>query len=360
MKKISVFTGEDGFNQIKNSWFNLAIENADHFTHYPGWYEANIIHYPDFSVDCFFITIHEDNVLNCVIPVEKKYIGSKFLNLYYLQLFYPNEMGVCDISVRRGYIIDLDSLRKKIREYFPNLLFIRLQHFLEDSHCVKSLLSSHSQFSKACHCPAHLSFPKGYEDFFSAYNKKFIRNIRRLANKANENGQLRLECANCDNTLPEAFEVFLNLEDSGWKGRNGTSIKKIDALNKYYTHFIQTNSTQTQCQINILYCGEEPIAGQFCLKANETLYLLKIGYNEKVSNISPGQLLIEHLIRYGSDTKEFNQIHFVTECNWMARWKPQQQTSYLAYISSHFLGSIIISLLSFKDKIKIILKKIKK
>ena len=345
---VTVFEGEQGFIQIREQWLKLAKQSGTHFTHYPFWYESNIKHYPDYSLTCFFVGIYRAEQLVCVLPLEE--VTTKF-GFKYIQLFYPNEMGVCDIVWDGTTKIEWKTVVKQLIKLKTGRLFVRLQSVLDDSHAKRSGLCEHSVLRKLSHQPAFLTFPNTYDEFFSSYSKKFTRNIRRLKNKAAAEGELSVRCVREANALDAAFEQFLDLENSGWKGESGSSLKKIPALRAYYQHFLDYYGENGSAQINLLYSGDKPIAGHFAFNINKTVFLLKIGYEETLSSISPGQLLIDQLIEYGTTTGEFDQIHFVTAYNWMDRWKPSLQSSHLYYLpTGNPLGLLLLKALKLKNQ----------
>jgi len=342
----------EGFNEILEEWIQLSNTQGHHFTHSPFWYQANLEHYPEHSIDCFFVCGYQKNDLVFVLPLEKKYLVNKTVGIFYLQLFYPNEMGVSDITCAQAYKADWPAVIKAIKKEFSLALFLRTQNILDDSHAINSQLTDIASYQKNSHEPCYLDFKDGYDAFLEQYSTKFKRNLRRLTKKATAEGELKLECVTEADQLQGAFTEFLDSEDSGWKGQAGSSVKKLEQLQKYYRHFIETYGRTGECQINLLKLDKEVIASQFCLKSKNTLYLLKIGFSDKHAEFSPGQLLIEQLVKKGTETKQFNRIHFVTEYQWMYRWKPSSQQAFLAYMPMNLLGRLIILSLKLKNTIK--------
>ena len=352
MTEIIIKHDLQGFNEIIEDWSQLSKNQGHHFTHSPFWYQANIEHYPEHATDCFFVCGYQDKILTFVLPLEKKSVANKNLGLHYLQLFYPNEMGVSDITSSKGLNVDWAAVIKAIKKAFPLAIFLRLQNILDDSHANNCGLTALSSYKKTSHKPCYLDFQNGYEAFLEQYSTKFKRNLRRLVKKATAKGELKLDCVTQADQLDEAFTDFLDSEDSGWKGEAGSSVKKLEQLQKYYRHFVETYGRIGECQINLLKLDDEVIASQFCLKSKDTLYLLKIGFSDKHGDISPGQLLIDQLVQKGEQTQQFSRIHFVTDYQWMYRWKPSAQNAFLAYIPMNMLGRLIISSLKLKNTIK--------
>jgi CelD/BcsL family acetyltransferase involved in cellulose biosynthesis len=99
--------------------------------------------------------------------------------------------------------------------------------------------------------------------------------------------------------LAEAFAV----EAKGWKGRAGTALACDKIRGEFYRRF-----TAAACELGILrLCflriGGEAVAMQIAVQMADAFWLLKVGYDEKYRNCSPGNLLIWETIRYASSER---------------------------------------------------------
>ena len=172
------------------------------------------------------------------------------------------------------------------------------------------------------HSSKYLDFSAGADEFWGGYSKKFVKGLLKKARKAEQLGNLRLECARDTEALEAAFSIFLGVEDSGWKGEKGTSIIKQPEKLAYYKTLLSEYGKARSCQINVLWVGEQPIAAQFGIVAGDTLHLLKIGFDEQFSDVSPGYLILEQLVNHLAGEGSINRISFVTGVGWIDRWKP--------------------------------------
>jgi hypothetical protein len=69
----------------------------------------------------------------------------------------------------------------------------------------------------------------------------------------------------------------------------------------------------------------EPAAGQFMVQRGEVLYVVKIGYNEKFSKLSPGAALFGCVIEKAFDAREVKEINFMSGYPWMKDWHVQMR-----------------------------------
>ncbi|MBX2837639.1 MAG: GNAT family N-acetyltransferase [Gammaproteobacteria bacterium] len=153
---------------------------------------------------------------------------------------------------------------------------------------------------------------------------KLKRNLRRLRKQLLETSPLRFEQVTNPAQLDWAFEQFLNVEASGWKGAegDGTAIKHSDSLRSFYASLLTPRYKGLTPTINLLFADELCIAAQYGLATKNCLSLLKIGYLEDYSHYSPGSLLLEDVINQCYQDKT-PTLSLVTSPPWAVRWHPE-------------------------------------
>src|SRR5690606_17721424 len=174
------------------------------------------------------------------------------IELPVLQLFYPSEMGVNDVLSDRPLFPYREMLLRTLRSQLPYFVFIRWQCVLGGG-CAMTLLAP-GQRARLTHSSKYIDFSAGFIPFWESYSSKFRKSLQKKTRKAEERGELRLFCATEPTDLPAAFKDFLAVEDSGWKGEAGTSIRKQPSKLNYYRYLLDYYGARGLCQINILYC----------------------------------------------------------------------------------------------------------
>lgn len=185
--------------------------------------------------------------------------------------------------------------------------------------------------------------------------KKFHRNIRRLKKRALTIGKVIYFYEKERDRLNDAFEIFLKLEASGWKGQTGTGSAIIlnDQVKNFYFSLIDQFSKDSRCQINLIKIGESYAAGQFCLIANGVLSILKIGFNEKFKDIAPSNLLLFDLLQKCQLDPEINTVSLTTGPLWAKRWHPENLDVYNLFMFNKTIKGIILYFLLFcKERLK--------
>jgi hypothetical protein len=91
--------------------------------------------------------------------------------------------------------------------------------------------------------------------------------------------------------------IFLDLEFSGWKGRNGTSIRDCPGKTALYTHLARNLAARGELEWHIVRVGGSLAAAQFAVRCGDSLMLPKYAYDEAFAAGMPGHILMEEVIR---------------------------------------------------------------
>lgn len=326
-----VFAGLNGYAALVHEWNSLASLSGHHFLHFPAWYGAELEARKD-PDSIYFVGLYDNKRLFAVLPFERLAIKKGVFGTFILQLFYPNEMGVNDVLSDRPLHPYRQQVLAALRRELPFFLFIRWQCVLSNG-CAISMLGE-NESARISHQSKFIDFSSGFTAFWEGYSSKFRKGLLKKMRKAEEQGELKLLCATSPEDLVPAFEHFLEVEDSGWKGQLGTSIRKQPEKLAYYQRLFRLYGEQQRCQINILYSNDTPIAAQFGIRVGARLFLLKIGFREDFAAVSPGYLLLYKVVEHLAEEGQLNSISFVTGVNWIDRWHPSHIDAGVFYQGS--------------------------
>ncbi|MBU0500876.1 MAG: GNAT family N-acetyltransferase [Gammaproteobacteria bacterium] len=347
---ISRHIGVTGYRELEPEWLRLAAETATHFLHHPAWYGAKLLACEDDPESVVFLAFRQEDRLISVVPLMHRFktLARSGLALTYSlwEIYYPNEMGLCDISLDNrfaGTAPLVDALTRELDRY-RRWDLLEVPHLPQGSPFLALLSRSRCFFTKPSHVSKYLVIEGDYDTFMARYPKKFHRNLRRKLNNLEGKGKVRFEYVTEREILERAFDDFLRVEDSGWKGRDGTSILRQPLVLDYYRRLVAGYDQPGQVVIHLLWLNGNCIGGQFALQAGTTLSLLKIGYDENYSAESPGFLLVDQLIREACGREGIGRISFVTGTQWMDVWKPWEEPVYNAYHFNRTLKGLLLSL----------------
>jgi CelD/BcsL family acetyltransferase involved in cellulose biosynthesis len=163
----------------------------------------------------------------------------------------------------------------------------------------------------------------------------FKRNLRRQGKRLAERGRVEFQLIREGDGLEAAFEDFLRLEASGWKGGSGrnSAILLHPRLLGFYGDLKAGYSARGACVVALLKLDGVAIAAQFGLLSGGTLYIQKIAYDEFWHAEAPGSQLMLKVLAYCCDDPEIDQLSLVTGPQWaVGRWNPESLGILDAYL----------------------------
>ena len=222
---------------------------------------------------------------------------------------------------------------------------IHLPHLLEDACAITTI----QQYPPS----AFVLRPDGGCDFidvtgtYEAYVLGLSKNLRRSLKRSKQYlkalPEVRITFAQDSPDLEDRLEAFMDVEASGWKGfqGTGTAIKLQPRLVSFYRELTRTFSVSGNVAINTLNVDGKCVAAQFCLLADDTVYMLKIGYDEDYKHYAPGKHLLDLYIQRCMENSTVKSINFVTDTEWHADWRPKTLDKSELYIFNTSLAGII-------------------
>jgi CelD/BcsL family acetyltransferase involved in cellulose biosynthesis len=114
-----------------------------------------------------------------------------------------------------------------------------------------------------------------------------------------------------DEEALQRWPEFKRIEDSGWKGKGGSSIARLDDdYNRYYDGLLKLLSNREALHLYFLELDGKNVAGVFGYIDGNIFQCVKTGYDDEYNRLSPSFLLmfdvIEDLMANSPDTKIFH------------------------------------------------------
>jgi CelD/BcsL family acetyltransferase involved in cellulose biosynthesis len=179
-------------------------------------------------------------------------------------------------------------------------------------------------------------------------SKNFRGSLRKARNKLLAMSGVDFVTAREVVELRAAFDEFLSVEASGWKGRGGkgTAIALHPKVEPFYRNLIDQFGPSGLCEINLLRVGNECISAQFCIAVRDIYYVLKIGYDEKHAVLAPGNMLLEHLLARLRSEGRMRVVNLVSDADWHTSWRPVRTPQFEIVCANNTLrGLAAIALL---------------
>lgn len=299
---------------------------------------------------------------------------------FFVAYYYERPIGILPLRLHNRFIYGMTLRTLELpthihmplsdlivdTRFVPRDFFLRLDRFLAQEgvvwdalvlqnvpadSCVKRLLN----LTKARHVvtPSRrydcIRVQGDYEALARTLASKTRENFRRARRRLAQAGTVEYVSASSGNALAAAFKAFIEVEASGWKGRHGagTAIKLDERLLEFYRGIMRAFEPGGGCEINLLKLDGEAIAAQFCLVVDDTVYALKIGYDEAYAKFSPGKILLDEMLR--RSLAAHRQVNLTSSAPWHADWRPSAETAFKVTIFNRSPRARIAHLLALGE-----------
>lgn len=345
---ITVFLGMEGLESLRDTWEKV-VSGMDHrrFFHLWEWHHSYLqCLEPDPNTLMFFLFTKRETPV-AIFPLRFTKISLGGLQLKAVVFPSHSHMALCDLICHRDALhLPLFQL---LSEYLQNQNkfwdVIHLPHLLEDA-CAITAIQQHPPSAFLLRRESGCDFidmTGTYEAYVQGLSKNFRRSLKRAKQYLDELPGVRITFAQDGPDLEEGLDSFMDVEASGWKGSQGTgtAIKLQPGLVAFYRELTRAFSVSGKAAINTLNIDEKCVAAQFCLLTDDTMYMLKIGYDEDYKHYAPGKHLVDLFIQRCMKNRAIKDINLVTDAEWHADWRPTTLDISELYIFNASLAGII-------------------
>ncbi len=335
---VKSYHGLSGFAEVQQSWQMIIgqIENY-HFVQHPSWHYA--IQKWLLPEQVSYVLIEDGRHPVALIPVIVQKHLVRSLGCHTVISPQHDHIALSDWVCSPEF--DINSFNVMIPRIIKALGVKSWDKFVFDSFFKSFLVGGlHKQLQYSVENPAG-----SYFSTYVAYKKtawfdcsmkqhpvsvKMRRNIKRLKLQAEKLGNVELQQVCDPDELPEAFNIFLNIESSGWKGVNGTSsaIKFDFLLRGFYSNLLGSNETGFKAEIYLLKIGGLTVAAQIVVSAGRNINILKTAYDKNYAKYSPGSILLNEMIDMSIINETIDSVNLVTDPEWAKRWHPNRSLVY--------------------------------
>jgi hypothetical protein len=166
----------------------------------------------------------------------------------------------------------------------------------------------------------YIEVPKDLTVFHARLSSKFKGQLRRGLKKLQALPDLRFLCREESRSVHENMRRFEVVENAGWKGRENTSVKAMPANARFCQLAAERYAAAGWMEWNFIEGDGTTIGAHYAVRVRRTIYLLKIGYDERYSSFTPGNVLIEKAVEHASAAGDVDEVNFVADCEWHRHW----------------------------------------
>jgi CelD/BcsL family acetyltransferase involved in cellulose biosynthesis len=171
-----------------------------------------------------------------------------------------------------------------------------------------------------------------WDRYYDGLATKHRSNLRNRFKRLNQTGLVGVETVNAKESLADALEAGLRLEESAWKRDAGTAISSDPQVRKFYKTFAFRAAEKNWLRLNFLKAGAQRIAFDYSLAYNHQLFLLKLGYDPAFSAFSPSNLLLSMNLESAFEQGLVKYDFLGENADWKRCWARDETRNYWLFV----------------------------
>jgi CelD/BcsL family acetyltransferase involved in cellulose biosynthesis len=187
-----------------------------------------------------------------------------------------------------------------------------------------------------------------WETYEASLPRKHRSNLRNRFKRLAALGPVEREVVTGGPDLGAALAEGFVLEGAAWKAEGGTAIRCRPELEAFYTHLGERAARQGWLELQFLKVGGRRIAFGYALRFQDTLYLLKPGYDPAFAAYSPSSLLCALVLRdaFARGLRAYDLLGEDDE--WKRAWTSQVRAHSWLFVYSRTWRGRLLHLLKFR------------
>jgi CelD/BcsL family acetyltransferase involved in cellulose biosynthesis len=178
----------------------------------------------------------------------------------------------------------------------------------------------------------YIPLPATHAELMARLDGRFKANVRRRRRKLEEKGSIAVERVEGGGDLARQLEEGFELERSGWKGRGGTAIAQDEATRGFYCELARTAADMGALALYLLRVDGRAVAFHYALEYGGRYLLLKPAYDEAIKECSPGQLLMDEVLKACVE-RRLSEFDFLgPDMVWKRDWTDRVRTHRWLFI----------------------------
>ena len=341
------FTGLNGLRALREPWLSLHA-GADLYARYE-WHLACAMHLLD-DASLAYVQVRDGERTVAIVPaIASRASFRLFGHLRVLSLGLHDHLSLADFPLAADVRVEdvAAALRAALAAWPERWDALHWPRVLESSHAIRlarafDAPAAHILTASPCNT---LDTRRPFPELLASLSKNLRASLRKSQKRLEESGGVHITCNgvpadaasgsqpaalhNGADGIDAAYEAFLAIEASGWKGEAGTgsAIRLNSATRGFYAGLLALRGADFVPEVTLLARGTTPIAAQFSVRVNRCRHVLKIGYEEAESRFSPGQVLMARVLEAASG-RMTECVNLVTDMPWHQTWRPVPERTF--------------------------------
>jgi CelD/BcsL family acetyltransferase involved in cellulose biosynthesis len=164
-----------------------------------------------------------------------------------------------------------------------------------------------------------------WRDYYESLSSRITSNLPRVRRKAERDlGPMDVvERHPAVQDVDALLETLIAVENSGWKGRRGSSLASRADLRSFFRGYCRRAAAKRQLRVSTLSFGSHTAAVELSIEAYDRLWQLKIAYQDALAAYYPGLQLTERSIQ-SAFARGLEAYEFLGGAeSWEERWRPE-------------------------------------
>ena len=299
--KISIVEEFDAFLALERQWNRLlgeSVFNTVFLTHQ--WFTEFIAAFGLKERLCVVLLHHNSDLIG-ILPLYHPPVKYSGLKLRLLKSITNDHSQKYCFILKSGWEFVYPQILWQLRERLPWDL-IQTDFVSADTFMFRQSAGP-AQGNLSIKQVAWMQSPKieldgDWDSYYrGGFSKSLRKKIDRLTRKAQKQFDLSYEILGGKRLTPQDLHEAFAIEDSGWKGKDGSSILKNPAVQKFYECLAESMNGKGWFELRFLKFSHQRVAFEYSLKYNRHDNSLKAGYDATLSQFSAGHILTKFSIK---------------------------------------------------------------
>ncbi len=333
--RIDILARDEVHNITPELWDGLSESSINTNPFFERWCLSPALKYLDIDEEIFIVVAYKNEKLIALFPLQ---IRNHYLGLKYLSIWQHSQCFLCE-----PLCDDREDLYEVLHTVMLKKQLSIIQLPFHTSNSFGQYIEKHS-----------ISFTsqRGSVDDFSEIKSHFSNLARKQKseNKRIVNRLFQVTAARYVSSKIEPdrnwLEDYCHIEDSGWKGLQGGSIKSNTNIYLYYKEMCVLATCQNKIEFQGLFNNSETLAISLRIYTKNKGFDLKTSYNEIFKGFYPGVVLeICNLNELSNSKLDYLDSCTASNNRLVNRLWPEQKKIQMSYFFDHGLIGRMLRLL---------------
>jgi CelD/BcsL family acetyltransferase involved in cellulose biosynthesis len=286
----------DAVNAVAAEWDELALRLGSSPFARPGWFSCWLDAFG--SVGLRVVALRRDGGLAAVLPVLERRGTVRSATNWHTPAYGP--VAEDDAAAEELFAALFRTGPRRV-----DLSFVAS----ESAERLRAAAGRRSFASRVVQRSPYVAIEGDWESYLGGLSRNVRGNLGRRRRRIAERGELAVEVFEGGGALPALLRESFQLEASGWKGEQSKAILSSPETLRFYERLAGWAAEVGMLRLALLRLDGRTIAFNLSLEAEGRHYLLKLGHDASLDDLSPGTVLtgamIERAFALGLKSYEF-------------------------------------------------------